>query len=44
MTVEREDFDYEPFANEGGLLGAHQAFGDALDQLLQELNEELAAA
>ena len=44
MTLEREDFDYEPFAQEGGLLGAHEAFGDALDELLAELNEELAAA
>jgi type I restriction enzyme R subunit len=44
MTLEREDFDLEPFAQEGGLLGAHQTFGAALDELLEELNEELAAA
>jgi type I restriction enzyme R subunit len=44
MTLEPEDFDLEPFAQEGGLLGAHEAFGDALDELLNEVNEELAAA
>ncbi len=44
MTLERDDFDFEPFAQEGGLLGAHEAFGDALDELLVELNQELAAA
>jgi type I restriction enzyme, R subunit len=44
MTLEPEDFDYEPFAQEGGLLGAHEAFGNALDELLVELNEELATA
>ena len=44
MTLEREDFDLEPFAQEGGLLGAHETFGGALDELLAELNEELAAA
>ncbi len=44
MTLERDDFDLEPFAQEGGLVGAHETFGDALDELLAELNEELAAA
>jgi type I restriction enzyme, R subunit len=44
MTLEREDFDLEPFAREGGLLGAHQTFGSALEELLAELNEELTAA
>lgn len=44
MSIERDDFDYEPFAQEGGLLGAHEVFGDQLDELLKELNEELAAA
>jgi type I restriction enzyme, R subunit len=44
MTLERQDFDYEPFAQEGGLLGAHEAFGDELDGLVGELNAELAAA
>jgi type I restriction enzyme R subunit len=44
MTLERGDFDFEPFAQEGGLLGAHETFGDALDELLVELNMELAAA
>lgn len=43
MSLERDDFDYEPFAQEGGLLGAHQTFGKDLDRILQDLNEELAA-
>ena len=38
MTLEPADFDYEPFAQEGGLLGAQEAFGDALDQLLKNLS------
>jgi type I restriction enzyme R subunit len=44
MSLERDDFDLEPFAQEGGLLGAHETFGGALDELLSELNQELAAA
>jgi len=44
MTLESEDFDYEPFAQEGGLLGAHETFGDALNELVEELNLELAMA
>ena len=44
MSLERGDFDYEPFAQEGGLLGAHEVFGDTLEALLVELNDELAAA
>lgn len=43
MTIERDDFDLEPFAQEGGLVGAYRAFGDELDSLLSELNEKLIA-
>ena len=42
MSLEAEDFDYEPFAQEGGLLGAQQVFGEAFNELMDELNEELA--
>lgn len=43
MTLEvPDDFDLEPFVQEGGLLGAHEAFGEELDGLIAELNEELA--
>lgn len=41
MTV--DDLDYAPFAEEGGLGKAAQVFGDGLRQLLDELNEALAA-
>ncbi len=44
MSLEREDFDYEPFAQEGGLMGAYEAFGHELDGLIQEVNQELSAA
>lgn len=43
MTLEApDDFDFEPFVQEGGLLGAHDVFGDELNALIAELNEELA--
>ena len=41
MTV--DDLDFAPFAEEGGLGKAAQVFGDDLRQLLDELNEALAA-
>ncbi len=44
MSLEAEDFDYEPFVHEGGLLGAQQVFGDEFSGLMDELNEELATA
>jgi type I restriction enzyme R subunit len=42
MSLEREDFDYEPFSQEGGLMGAHETFGEALDEVVDQLNNELA--
>jgi type I restriction enzyme R subunit len=41
MTV--EDFDYAPFAEEGGLGRAAQIFGHELKAILNELNGALAA-
>jgi type I restriction enzyme R subunit len=41
MTV--SDLDYAPFAEEGGLGRAAQVFGEGLPNLLDELNEALAA-
>ena len=38
-----DDFDYAPFAEEGGLGRAAQVFGDRLRPLIDELNEALAA-
>ena len=43
MSVSRDDFDYAPFAERGGLGRAHALFGDELEPLLAELNERLAA-
>lgn len=43
LTIEREDFDLDPFRSSGGLVQAHQVFGAELDPLLQELNHALVA-
>ncbi|MBV5328650.1 MAG: hypothetical protein JZU65_13610 [Chlorobium sp.] len=37
------DFDYAPFAQEGGLGSVSQFFGDELNVIIKELNEALAA-
>lgn len=44
MTIETEDFDLEPFVEEGGLNGAYEAFGDEIGPLLEELNASLGGA
>lgn len=43
LTIEPDDFDYEPFAQQGGLMGASNAFGSELQGVLDELNMRLAA-
>jgi type I restriction enzyme, R subunit len=43
LAVERDDFEYAPFAQEGGLGKVHQLFGSELDRMLEELNGTLAA-
>ncbi len=43
MHMERDDFDYSPFAEAGGLGKAWQLFGDDLDTIIGEMNENLAA-
>jgi hypothetical protein len=43
LTIGRDDFDYVPFAQRGGLGKVYQLFGEELDGLLAELNEVLAA-
>jgi type I restriction enzyme R subunit len=42
MHMERDDFDYSPFAEQGGLGKAWQLFGGSLDEILDEMNEKLA--
>lgn len=43
LSIEADDFGYSPFAQRGGLGKAHQLFGEQLPNLLNELNEVLAA-
>ena len=43
LTIERDDFEYAPFSQMGGLGAVHGAFGGRLDEVLAELNERLAA-
>lgn len=43
LTVDEEDFDYDPFVQWGGLGKAQQVFGERFIPLLTELNEVLAA-
>ncbi|MEC4889294.1 MAG: type I restriction-modification enzyme R subunit C-terminal domain-containing protein [Nitrospira sp.] len=43
LVVEPDDFEYAPFAQEGGLGKVHQIFGDKLNTLIEELNGALAA-
>ncbi len=43
LVVEPDDFEYVPFAQNGGLGKASQLFGVELPHLLESLNRELAA-
>jgi type I restriction enzyme R subunit len=43
LRIDTEDFDYAPFAQEGGLGKVHQVFGDKLNKIIEELNGTLAA-
>jgi len=43
LGIEPDDFEYAPFAQEGGLGKVHQLFGESLNTILSELNETLAA-
>jgi type I restriction enzyme R subunit len=43
LLIETDDFDYAPFAQEGGIGKVWQLFGDDLSVILDELNEALAA-
>lgn len=42
-AISREDFDYAQLATHGGLTKAWQVFGEQIDGLLAEMNEELVA-
>ena len=43
LGIEPGDFEYAPFAQEGGLGKVYQLFGDELNSLIEQLNESLAA-
>ncbi|ORJ53703.1 DEAD/DEAH box helicase family protein [Geothermobacter hydrogeniphilus] len=43
LQIETDDFDYAPFAQEGGIGKVWQIFGEDLECILEELNETLAA-
>ena len=43
LGIETDDFEYAPFAQEGGLGKVYQIFGDELSRIIEELNEGLAA-
>lgn len=43
LSIEPEDLELSPFNQRGGLGKAHQLFGERLPELLDELNEALAA-
>ena len=43
VRIEIDDFEYTPFQAKGGAIKVYQLFGDALDTILETLNEGLAA-
>lgn len=43
FRFDRDDLDYAPFDAQGGLGKMHAMFGDQLDSIIAELNENLVA-
>src|SRR5439155_23511727 len=43
LGIARDDFEYIPFVERGGLGKATHLFGEDLDRLLEEMTEALAA-
>ena len=41
--IELEDFDLNPFNAKGGFGKLHQVFGEKTEEIINELNDELAA-
>jgi type I restriction enzyme R subunit len=41
--IDRDDFDMSPFDSKGGMGRMYQLFGDHMDDVINELNEALAA-
>lgn len=43
LGIKTGDFDYAPFAQQGGLGKVYQIFGEKLNVIIEALNEALAA-
>ena len=43
LRIEMDDFENIPFQGKGGAIKVYQLFGDALETILETLNEQLAA-
>lgn len=43
LSIEKEDFEYAPFIEKGGLGKFYNVFGDETDKILEEMNEVLTA-
>jgi type I restriction enzyme R subunit len=41
LTIERDDFDLDPFAQAGGLMGIYRDFGAEFETLIEQLNDRL---
>jgi hypothetical protein len=44
LTIERDDFYLDPFAQAGGLMGIYRDFGAEFEALIEQLNERLVLA
>jgi len=44
LTIERDDFDLDPFAQAGGLMGIYRDFGADFESIIEQLNETLVLA
>ena len=43
VHIEKDDLDYAPFDGKGGIGKIHQLFGDEMGEIIDEMNEALAA-
>ena len=41
VEITKDDFDYPPFNEKVGLIKFYDLFGDEMEKVLEELNEEL---
>ena len=42
LSIEKNDFDYAPFTQEGGIGKVYQLFGDELNKIIEELNDDVS--